>query len=95
MEMARREGEERWGLRHWGSLGRENRGGGGGGGWRWLKLVPEIETANSGSKGGRAERLKDLTAWINGDELEIVVMSGGKNDTGDMCSFSNSSGEAD
>ena len=30
MEMAQREGEERWGLRHWGSLGRENRGGGGG-----------------------------------------------------------------
>ena len=56
--------------------------------------MPEIETANSGSKGGRAERLKDLTAWINGDELKIVLMSGGKNDTGDMCSFSNSSGEA-
>ena len=45
-------------------------------------------TANSGSKGGRTEGLKDLTAWIDGDELEIVMMSGGKNDTGDMCSFS-------
>ena len=46
------------------------------------------KTANSGSKGGRVTGLKDLTMRIDGDELEIVMMGGGKNDTGDMCSSS-------
>ena len=54
----------------------------------WLDLEPEMETR----RGGRAEGLMNLAAWIDGDTLEFIKMSGGEDDTGDMPSTGGTSG---
>ncbi len=41
-------------------------------------------TAVAGSKGGRAEGLMDLAAWIDGDRLEFIKMGGGEDGPGDL-----------
>ena len=41
-------------------------------------------TANAGSKGGRAEGLMDMAAWINGDRLEVIKMGGGEDGAVDL-----------
>ena len=37
--------------------------------------------ADAWRKGGRAEGLIDLAAWIDGDRLEFIKMSGGEDET--------------
>ena len=44
----------------------------------------EGNTVNAGSKGGRAEGLMDMAAWINGDRLEVIKMGGGEDGAGDL-----------
>ena len=41
-------------------------------------------TANAGSKGGRAEGLMDMATWINGDRFEVIKMGGGEDGAGDL-----------
>jgi hypothetical protein len=41
-------------------------------------------TANAGSKGGRAEGLMDMAAWIDGDRLEVIKMGGGEDGAEDL-----------
>ena len=41
-------------------------------------------TANAGSKGGRAEGLMDMAVWINGNRLEVIKMGGGEDGAGDL-----------
>ena len=41
-------------------------------------------TANTGSKGGRAEGLIDMEAWIDGDRFKFIKMGGEEDGAGDL-----------
>ena len=51
------------------------------------------DKADAWRKGGRAERLMDLAAWIDGNRLEFITISGEEESAGDMRDIGTDGGE--